>query len=91
MIGSAGTKAKCDWLKAVGFDHVFNYKETTVDEALKQMAADGIDLYFDNVSTHIDLHFDNVSTHTTEEMGTRTPGVCPRCIFISWTGHLCCN
>ena len=63
MIGSAGTKAKCDWVKELGFDHVFNYKETTVDEALKQMAPDGIDMHFDNVSTHINLHFDNVSTH----------------------------
>ena len=50
VIGSAGSKEKCDWLQELGFDHVFNYKERTVDDALKTMAPDGIDLYFDNVS-----------------------------------------
>ncbi|XP_076448529.1 prostaglandin reductase 1-like isoform X2 [Babylonia areolata] len=50
VIGSAGSKEKCDWLKELGFDHVFNYKETAVDEALKQFAPGGIDLYFDNVA-----------------------------------------
>ena len=53
MIGSAGTKEKCDWLKELGFDHVFNYKETSVDDALKQFAPNGVDLHFDNVrNTH---------------------------------------
>ncbi|KAK7102806.1 prostaglandin reductase 1-like [Littorina saxatilis] len=49
VIGSAGSKEKCDWLKEIGFDHVFNYKETSVDDTLKKFAPDGIDLYFDNV------------------------------------------
>ncbi|XP_076447977.1 prostaglandin reductase 1-like [Babylonia areolata] len=49
VIGSAGTKEKCDWVKSLGFDHVFNYKETSVDEALKEFAPNGIDLHFDNV------------------------------------------
>lgn len=49
VIGSAGSQAKCDWLKELGFDHVFNYKETTVDEALKKFAPNGIDIHFDNV------------------------------------------
>jgi NADPH-dependent curcumin reductase CurA len=50
VIGSAGTKEKCDWLTQLGYDHVFNYKQTTVDEALHKLAPNGIDLYFDNVS-----------------------------------------
>nr|KAG5708747.1 hypothetical protein BaRGS_031901 [Batillaria attramentaria] len=49
VIGSAGSKEKCDWLIELGFDHVFNYKETDVQEALKKFAPEGIDLYFDNV------------------------------------------
>ncbi|KAL8613047.1 hypothetical protein ACOMHN_008816 [Nucella lapillus] len=49
VIGSAGSKEKCDWLKDLGFDHVFNYKEMTVDDALKHCAPSGIDIYFDNV------------------------------------------
>ncbi|XP_035825415.1 prostaglandin reductase 1 isoform X2 [Aplysia californica] len=49
VIGSAGSKEKCDWLKEVGFDHVFNYKETSVEDALKEFAPDGVDCYFDNV------------------------------------------
>jgi len=56
VIGSAGTKAKCDWLKELGFDHVFNYKETTVDDALKQFAPGGIDCYFDNVGGDFSWH-----------------------------------
>lgn len=49
MIGSAGSDDKCDWLKEIGFDHVFNYKKRSVDDALKEFAPEGVDLYFDNV------------------------------------------
>lgn len=52
MIGSASTKEKCDWLKELGFDHVFNYRETSVAEALQKYAPNGVDCYFDNVSIH---------------------------------------
>ena len=57
MIGSAGSKEKCDWVKSLGFDHVFNYKETSVNEALKQFAPKGVDLYFDNVSLTVFFSF----------------------------------
>ncbi|KAK0064185.1 prostaglandin reductase 1-like [Biomphalaria glabrata] len=49
VIGSAGNQEKIDWLKSLGFDHVFNYKTTTVGQAIKEFAPDGIDCYFDNV------------------------------------------
>ncbi|XP_050413962.2 prostaglandin reductase 1 [Patella vulgata] len=49
VIGFAGTKEKCDWLKSLNFDHVFNYKETDVKTALDKAAPKGIDIYFDNV------------------------------------------
>ena len=45
MIGSAGSAEKVAWLLKLGFDEAFNYRETSVRDAL----ADGIDVYFDNV------------------------------------------
>ncbi|BFZ08409.1 hypothetical protein BsWGS_11448 [Bradybaena similaris] len=49
VIGSTSSREKCDWLKELGFDHVFNYKETSVAEALQKYAPNGVDCYFDNV------------------------------------------
>ncbi|PVD24194.1 hypothetical protein C0Q70_14664 [Pomacea canaliculata] len=49
VIGSTGTDTKCDWLREIGFDHVFNYKTKRVDDALKEFAPQGVDVYFDNV------------------------------------------
>ena len=49
VICSAGSQAKLDWLASCGFDHVFDYREQAVHEALPDLAPDGIDLYFDNV------------------------------------------
>jgi NADPH-dependent curcumin reductase CurA len=49
VICSARSHAKLDWLRSCGFDHVFDYRERPVHEALPELAPDGIDLYFDNV------------------------------------------
>lgn len=49
VIGSAGTEEKVQWLRSIGFDSAFNYKEVDTAEALQQVAPDGIDIYFDNV------------------------------------------
>jgi len=49
VIGFAGTDDKCDWLKELGFDHVFNYKKSGVAESLAEAAPNGVDCYFDNV------------------------------------------
>ena len=49
VIGSAGSEEKLAWLRELGFDAVFNYREQRVREALAQAAPDGIDVYFDNV------------------------------------------
>ena len=35
VIGFAGTEDKVKWLKQIGFDHAYNYKKTTVEDALK--------------------------------------------------------
>ncbi|XP_046402075.1 prostaglandin reductase 1-like [Ischnura elegans] len=50
VIGFAGTDEKCKWLtEDLKFDAAFNYKKTTVAEALKKAAPNGVDCYFDNV------------------------------------------
>ncbi|MEP7224432.1 MAG: NADP-dependent oxidoreductase [Actinomycetota bacterium] len=49
VIGSAGSEEKLAWLRQLGFDAAFNYRERKPREALAELAADGIDIYFDNV------------------------------------------
>src|ERR1700722_3926010 len=49
VIGSAGSDEKVRWLREIGFDAAFNYKNAPVFDQLKQAAPDGIDIYFDNV------------------------------------------
>merc|ERR1719259_183807 len=49
VIGFAGTDEKGAWLKEIGYDYAYNYKKTSVDEALKESATQGVDCYFDNV------------------------------------------
>ncbi len=49
MIGYAGSDAKVAWLKEIGFDYAFNYKQCDLEETLSQAAPEGIDCYLDNV------------------------------------------
>jgi NADPH-dependent curcumin reductase CurA len=49
VVGSAGSVEKLAWLRELGFDGVFNYREQSPREALAELAPDGIDIYFDNV------------------------------------------
>jgi NADPH-dependent curcumin reductase CurA len=49
VIGSAGTTDKVAWLRELGFDGAFDYRETPTREALRELAPEGIDVYFDNV------------------------------------------
>ncbi|HET6627991.1 MAG TPA: NADP-dependent oxidoreductase [Nocardioidaceae bacterium] len=50
VIGSAGTPEKIDYLTGeLGFDAAFDYHDGPVARQLAQHAADGIDVYFDNV------------------------------------------
>jgi NADPH-dependent curcumin reductase CurA len=50
VMGSAGSAAKVRHLtEDLGFDAAFNYRDRPVAEALRQVAAEGIDVYFDNV------------------------------------------
>ena len=49
VVGSAGTQEKVEWLRELGLDGVFDYRETPTRDALRELAPDGIDVYFDNV------------------------------------------
>jgi NADPH-dependent curcumin reductase CurA len=50
VIGSVGSDEKLDFIiKELGFDGGFNYKKEKPAEALKRLAPDGIDIYYENV------------------------------------------
>jgi NADPH-dependent curcumin reductase CurA len=49
VVGSAGSPEKLEWLRELGFDHVFDYREQHPHAALAALAPEGIDVYFDNV------------------------------------------
>jgi NADPH-dependent curcumin reductase CurA len=49
VVGSAGSPEKLAWLRELGFDHVFDYREQHPHAALAVLAPEGIDVYFDNV------------------------------------------
>ncbi|MFI6230684.1 NADP-dependent oxidoreductase [Micromonospora echinospora] len=49
VVGSAGSPAKVERLRALGFDAAFDYHDGPVRDQLRAAAPDGIDVYFDNV------------------------------------------
>jgi NADPH-dependent curcumin reductase CurA len=50
VIGSVGSDEKLDYiLKDLGFDGGFNYKKEKPIDALKRLAPNGIDIYYENV------------------------------------------
>lgn len=50
--GFAGSDDKVKYLKEIGFDGAYNYKTIqSLDTTLKEACPNGIDMFFDNVST----------------------------------------
>ena len=50
VIGTAGGKAKCDWLKnELGFDDCLDHRDPDLAAKLKDACPKGIDVYFENV------------------------------------------
>ncbi|HEX5584526.1 NADP-dependent oxidoreductase [Gaiella sp.] len=49
VIASAGSAEKRAWLAELGVESTFDYHETSPRDALRELAPDGIDVYFDNV------------------------------------------
>jgi len=50
VIGSVGSDEKLDYiLKELDFDGGFNYKKESAKDALKRLAPNGIDIYYENV------------------------------------------
>lgn len=54
VLGTAGGQEKCDWLvRELGFDGAVDYKAGKVRNALKPLAPNGIDCYFDNTGGEV--------------------------------------
>lgn len=60
VIGSVGTDEKLDYiLNDLGFDAGFNYKKEKPADALKRLAPNGIDIYYENVGgEHLEAAID---------------------------------
>src|SRR5438094_8946983 len=58
VIASAGGPEKCDFVRSLGADEVIDYKAGPILKGLAAVAADGIDVYSDNVGgDHLDAAF----------------------------------
>jgi len=58
VIGSAGGKDKCDFVRSLGADAAIDYRSGPILKSLREAAPDGIDVYFDNVGgDHLDAAF----------------------------------
>lgn len=64
VIGSVGSQDKVDYVRSLGVDAVFNYKEERTLDALQRLAPQGIDLYWDNVGGEIlEAALEVINTH----------------------------
>ena len=64
VIGSAGSAEKVAWLKEIGFDEAFSYRDGPVLDQLRKAAPDGIDVYFDNVGgDHLEAAITMLNVH----------------------------
>jgi len=64
VIGSAGGKTKCDFVRSLGADAAIDYRAGPVIRSLREAAPDGIDVYFDNVGgDQLDAAFARARLH----------------------------
>lgn len=64
VIGSAGGKSKCDFVRSLGADAAIDYAAGPILGALREAAPNGIDVYFDNVGgDHLDAAFARARQH----------------------------
>ena len=68
--GFAGSDAKVEYLKSIGFDAAYNYKTiSSIEDALKEGCPKGVDMFYDNVSLNNSTNTCTLmypSCHTTE-------------------------
>ena len=96
VVGSAGSVEKLAWLRELGFDGVFNYREQSPREALAELAPDGIDIYFDNVGgDHLEAAIGALRTHgrvvacgSISRYNDAEPSAGPRNMFLVVTKRL---
>lgn len=53
VIGIAGGKEKCAWLKTLGVHETIDYKSENISKRLADLCPNGLDIYFDNVGGEI--------------------------------------
>lgn len=53
VIGIAGGKQKCDWVKKLGADDCIDYKAADFEQRLVEATPEYVNVYFDNVGGHI--------------------------------------
>ena len=64
VVGSAGSAEKVAWLREIGYDAAFSYKDGPVLPQLREAAPDGIDVYFDNVGgEHLEAAISAMKQH----------------------------
>jgi hypothetical protein len=64
VIGSAGGKTKCDFVRSLGSDAAIDYRAGPILASLRDAAPDGIDVYFDNVGGgHLDAALARARLH----------------------------
>jgi NADPH-dependent curcumin reductase CurA len=80
VIGSVGSDAKLDFItKELGFDGGFNYKKEKPLDALKRLATDGVDIYFENVGAeHLEAALECMNDH----------GRIPACGMVSFVAPM---
>jgi NADPH-dependent curcumin reductase CurA len=96
VIGSAGSPEKLAWLREIGFDEAFSYRDRPVHESLREAAPDGIDIYFDNVGgDHLEAAISSLRKHgrivacgAISRYNDTEPSPGPRNLFMLFTKRL---